>query len=77
MVLYVQCGATTSGATWVLVADHDGGRLDAERDRVAVFEGGHVGVSWSGTALIVLHEDAKAFGMDRKAKGVAIAYQGE
>lgn len=77
MVLYVQCGATTSDVAWVLVADHDGGRLDAERDRVAVFEGGHVGVSWSGTALIVLHEDAKAFRMDRKAKGVAIAYQGE
>lgn len=39
MVLSVQCGATTSDATWVLVTGQGGGRLDAERDGIAVFQG--------------------------------------
>lgn len=73
-VLSVQCGATTADATWVLLKDSKDG-FDYERDKVAVFEGSAVALSWKDESLQVVYHEAKPYKMDPSAKGVSIKYQ--
>ena len=73
-VVFVQCGATTADATWVVLgASHKD--FDYERDQVAVFEGGDVALGWAGNRLFVMPRKARAFRTDAVSKGVRIEYR--
>lgn len=73
-VVLVQCGATTSDATWVLLTPA-GRKPNSDLDKVAVFEGKDVRISWSEGALTVSHGDLRSFKTESSLYGVKVHYK--
>lgn len=72
-VVLVQCGATTSDATWVLLSP-TGRKPDPDRDTVAVFEGKAVRATWVAGALDIAHGDLRSFKSESSLHGVPARY---
>ena len=76
IIVDVQCGATNEDANWILLTDADR-EFDANRDRIAVFEGSVGRMTWRGNDLIVAYGTAKPFSLSKAVKGVRIVYEGD
>ena len=72
MVL-VQCGATTSDATWVLLYPASK-KPEPDSDKVAVFEGTDVGIKWEAGRLKIVYGDVRLFKNELSLHGVQVQY---
>ena len=71
--LLVDCGATTSSATWVLLAPV-ADPLDPEGQKVAVFESDTISVAFDGADLVISYGAAEQFLALETAHGIQIKY---
>lgn len=72
-VVLVQCGATTSDATWVLLYPAKE-KPDPDSDKVAVFEGTDLRVEWVDRQLKIAYGDVRLFKNESSLHGIQVQY---
>ncbi len=72
-LVYLDCGATTSGTTWLLIADAKA-PFDDNRDRAALLKRRASRLEWAGTELRVFKGKAESSEIAERFRGTPISY---